>query len=52
MRWDHICIDAIELFGLPGERYITDISNTRMDWAFKDPKDALVFKLKFSEVII
>lgn len=52
MRWDQICIDAIELFGLPGERYITDISNTHMDWIFKDPKDALVFKLKFSEVIV
>lgn len=49
-NWDKICISAIELFGLPGERYITDIANNYMDWIFKDSKDALIFKLKFSEV--
>jgi len=51
-HWDEICIQAIELFGLPGGRYITDIGGNCMDWIFKDPKDALVFKLKFSEVAV
>ena len=50
--WDEVCIHTIELFGLPGDRYITDISRESMDWIFKDPQDALLFKLKFSEVTL
>ena len=52
LAWDEICYKTIELFGLPGDRYITDISYKWMDWIFRDPKDALIFKLKFSEVTI
>jgi hypothetical protein len=52
LGWDNVCARAIELFGLPGGRYITDIGNDRMDWIFKDSKDALLFKLKFSEVAV
>ena len=48
--WDKISIYTIETFGMPGIRYITDISMDRMIWSFKDPKDALMFKLKWSEV--
>jgi len=50
--WDEVCIRAIELFGLPGKRYITDIGGNCMDWIFKDSKDALLFKIKFSEVTL
>jgi hypothetical protein len=49
-RWDNVCIYAIEHYGLPGTRYITDISADRMIWSFKDPRDALMFKLRWSEV--
>jgi len=52
MAWDEVCYKAIDLFGLPGDRYITDISTEWMDWIFKDPKDAIIFKLKFSEVSV
>ena len=48
--WDNICIYAIEQFGLPGERYVTDISADAMVWAFQSEQDALIFKLRFSEV--
>ena len=48
--WDKICIEAMELFGLPGGRYITNIGGNSMDWIFRDQQDALLFKLKFSEV--
>ena len=51
LRWDQICIDAIDLFGLPGGRYITDIGGDSMDWIFRDVRDAVLFKLKFSEVV-
>jgi hypothetical protein len=52
MGWDEVCIHTIELFGLPGTRYITDIGSESMDWIFKDVKDALIFKLKFSELTL
>ena len=48
--WDRLCIASIELFGCPGDKFITDISADRMVWIFRDPKDAFIFKLKFSEV--
>lgn len=49
--WDQLCIYAIEQFGLPGQRYITDITADYMTWAFKSDQDALIFKLRFSEVV-
>ena len=50
-HWDKICMEAMELFGLPGGRYITDLSGNSMDWIFQDQQDALLFKLKFGEVV-
>lgn len=49
--WDTLCASAIELFGLPGNRYITDISEKSMTWSFRNEQDALLFKLKFSEAV-
>jgi hypothetical protein len=40
----------MEIFGLPGARYITDISEQSMTWSFCNPQDAVFFKLKFGEV--
>jgi hypothetical protein len=48
--WDNICIYAIEHFGLPGDRYVTDITADHMTWQFRSEQDALIFKLRFSEV--
>ena len=49
--WDTISIYTIEHFGLPGERYITDITADWMTWMFKSEADALIFRLRFSEVV-
>ena len=49
--WDRVCIEAMELFGLPGGRYITNIGSDGMDWIFQNQQDALLFKLKFGEVV-
>ena len=49
--WDELCIYGIEQFGLPGERYITDISAEAMTWSFKSDQDALIFRLRFGEVV-
>ena len=48
--WDQLSISSIELFGCPGDKFITDIGPDKMTWSFRDPKDAFIFKLKFSEV--
>ena len=47
--WNEICAQGMEMFGLPGGRYITDANVTDMTWWFKDPQDALLMTLKFSE---
>ena len=38
------------MFGCPGDKFVTDIGPEAMTWSFRDPKDAFIFKLKFSEV--
>ena len=43
--WDETCICAIELFGLPGDRFITHLTSEYMDFIFKDEKDAILFEL-------
>lgn len=50
--WDRICIYSIEQFGLPGDRYITDISADSMTWSFRSDADALIFRLRFSELAV
>ena len=48
--WNETCVMVLEHFGLPGDCYITDISMDRMIWNFRDSRDALMFKLRWSEV--
>lgn len=47
IEWDEICTSAIEIFGLPGYRFITHPTEDYMDFMFKDEKDAILFNLKF-----
>ena len=49
--WDQLCAEAVELFGLPGDRYITDISEQSMTWSFCTSQDAVLFRLKFGEAV-
>lgn len=50
--WNQVCIGAVDLFGLPGQRYLTETNESDMTWSFACSQDALLFKLKFSEAII
>ena len=50
--WDGVCANAVELFGLPGDRYITDISEQAMTWSFRSDQDAVLFRLKFAEAML
>ena len=49
MSWNEICAQVVEQFGLPGDRYITEVGLLEMAFIFKDPQDLLIFKLKWSE---
>ena len=47
-QWDEVATWGIETFGLPGDRYITDIGtgNNEMIWWFRDPRDLTLFVLR------
>jgi hypothetical protein len=50
--WDKLCAEAVELFGLPGDRYITALTRHSMTWSFRDDRDAVLFRLKFGEAVV
>jgi len=49
-QWNDITIWCIETFGLPGTRYITDITTEHMTWFFRSSQDAVFMQLKFGSV--
>lgn len=51
MAWNELCAQGMELFGLPGDRYITQANINDMTWFFKNKNDALLMLLKFSDRI-
>jgi len=44
-RWNEMLANIVEVFGLPGARYITDVTINNMTFWFRDPHDALLFRL-------
>lgn len=49
--WNETCANIIEHFGLPGNRYTTEISTEEMLFFFNNEKDALMCMLLISEEI-
>jgi hypothetical protein len=47
-NWNHICIWAIEQYGLPGDKYTWHPLGSYMKFHFKDEKDAIHFSLRWS----
>lgn len=45
-NWNQICAMAVEYFGLPGDRYTTDVCENTMDFVFKKETDAIWFSLR------
>jgi hypothetical protein len=45
-NWNEICAVAIEYFGLPGNKFRTDVCQDYMDFVFKEETDAIWFSLK------
>ena len=51
VHWNEICWQTLELFGLPGDRYITGTTQNALTFYFKSAHDAVLFRLKFGEFI-
>lgn len=45
-NWNEICATAVEYFGLPGDKFSTDICQDYMDFVFTDETDAMWFSLR------
>ena len=45
LRWNEMLASIVQVFGLPGDRYITDVNANDMTFWFGDLHDALLFKL-------
>lgn len=45
--WDEKCIDLLEKFGLPGDRYVTSFSENYLEINFYKHEDAVVAALMF-----
>lgn len=44
-HWNEVCIWVIEQFGLPGDKYTTELNDKVMTWYFNDQHDQMVMAL-------
>lgn len=44
--WNETCAQAIEMFGLPGDKFTTKLTEDHLDFIFKDERDAIHFSLR------
>lgn len=51
-KWNLVCARAIEMFGLPGDRFETHANVHYMDFVFKSNKDALMFAIEHNGQIV
>jgi hypothetical protein len=51
MPWNEICAKVIEVFGLPGDRYVTSNTPYFMIFRFKSEKDFILCEILLSEHI-
>jgi len=51
-KWNKVCARAIEMFGLPGDRFETHANVLHMDFIFKSNKDALMFAIEHNGQIV
>lgn len=49
LTWNNICSNIVERFGLPGDKYTTELSNQCMIFYFREPEDALMATLTLGD---
>jgi hypothetical protein len=47
--WNELCAVIIEKFGLPGNKYTTEVTNHWMIFHFKEQEDQLMAKLTLGD---
>jgi hypothetical protein len=47
--WNETCAQIVEHFGLPGDRYTTEVGADEMKFFFRNEKEALLCKIMISE---
>jgi hypothetical protein len=47
--WNETCAQIIEHFGLPGDRYTTEVAADEMKFLFKDEREALLCRIMISD---
>ena len=47
--WNETCAQIIEHFGLPGGKYVTEVSSECMHFDFQNEKDALLCQIMISD---
>ena len=47
--WNDICATVVEKFGLPGDKYTTEVTNHSMVFNFKRQEDQLMAKLTLGD---
>ena len=50
--WNEVCVWAIEMFGLPGDKFIATANVNYMEFIFKSNKDALIMALRWNAEIV
>lgn len=45
--WDKVCVWVIENYGLPGDKFITDLTEDYMIFKFKEKEDAMLTALRW-----
>ena len=48
-HWNEVCADVLEVFGLPGGRFMSHPSMDQMDFYFKSKKDADLCQILISD---
>ena len=49
--WNDACADVVEIFGLPGDRFMSHPTPECLDFYFKSEKDANLCKILLSDKI-
>lgn len=49
--WNELCASIVERFGLPGDRYVTEVCEHWMKFNFKNDQDGTMCKIFLSEYL-
>ena len=49
--WNEVCAKVVDHFGLPGQKYTTEVSENELKFFFKDEREALLCKIMISETL-